>query len=660
MKKAEIQSRVFIYIIVAVVILLLLIFAFVAIQKSRESAREIAQRKLEQEIDSSLQEIEYGSVERQQLNVPPGTKEVCFTDITKRNQILTSPIIQADKYTMMRNIIQSGEKKNIFFFTEYEPYLTPIYQPGICFDHYPYFLCIEPRANILNLYIEGRGRCGLIVMEYKVCETVSFVGDNESIGITDYNENGEKGTQGVLASDVKFGSINAKLEIPSGTTLRVALPEKLSHEICIEAVSYIGTQGLLSEVYSITPNMTLVDGEATINVRYEDSLLHPDADPLKYIKLKVSRSPWETISNQDGVDIINKRVTGSTKELGLVAVFGPEPPIANITVKQGEIIRGEDVPEGHEAIVAKGDVIFDASLSSDPDGDILTYEWDFGDNTGGEGVNVTHTYIEQGSYNVTLTVTDSTGYTSTKTIILTIVNTANQKNIPDGTIIIISNPVDNWRNILQLVPAAMWKNLSGDQRIPYLVYHKDDTLFQNYEDFKLTGNAAALKETYYDRFYKDSVQLNEVTIMAYSDSSDLVEGVGSGIQIADLQENPTDDYFNYYWSGYEDIVVVDYNNKDAAVMASLFAAFLNAPIMFVDKDNNIYADTTVISSNNKIVHVVGNVDGDTNDFIRDIAKTVDGELQIKRYTLDGGPNNLRNPTINPYQKLYSQIGLTSS
>ena len=53
-------------------------------------------------------------------------------------------------------------------------------------------------------------------------------------------------------------------------------------------------------------------------------------------------------------------------------------------------------------------ISFDASNSSDPDGDdIVSYEWDFGDGTNGNGVSVEHSYNSSGNYTVKLTITDS-------------------------------------------------------------------------------------------------------------------------------------------------------------------------------------------------------------------------------------------------------------
>jgi PKD repeat protein len=54
-------------------------------------------------------------------------------------------------------------------------------------------------------------------------------------------------------------------------------------------------------------------------------------------------------------------------------------------------------------------VAFDGAASADPDGGIVHYKWDFGDGAGGEGVAVQHTYARSGSYQVTLTVVDDGG-----------------------------------------------------------------------------------------------------------------------------------------------------------------------------------------------------------------------------------------------------------
>lgn len=54
------------------------------------------------------------------------------------------------------------------------------------------------------------------------------------------------------------------------------------------------------------------------------------------------------------------------------------------------------------------DITFDASASTD-DGNIIRYDWDFGDGNTGSGQIVTHNYTAAGPYTVELTVEDDTG-----------------------------------------------------------------------------------------------------------------------------------------------------------------------------------------------------------------------------------------------------------
>ncbi|MBI3803657.1 MAG: PKD domain-containing protein [Nitrospirae bacterium] len=62
----------------------------------------------------------------------------------------------------------------------------------------------------------------------------------------------------------------------------------------------------------------------------------------------------------------------------------------------------------------------DASASSDPDGTIASYTWNFGDGTTGTGVTAGHTYSNSGNVTVTLVVTDNGGAQGTASTLITV------------------------------------------------------------------------------------------------------------------------------------------------------------------------------------------------------------------------------------------------
>ena len=65
-------------------------------------------------------------------------------------------------------------------------------------------------------------------------------------------------------------------------------------------------------------------------------------------------------------------------------------------------------------------VVFDGSASDDPDGVVVSYDWDFGDGSAGSSSGVAHSYARPGDYLVRLTVTDDAGSTDTISHVVTV------------------------------------------------------------------------------------------------------------------------------------------------------------------------------------------------------------------------------------------------
>ena len=114
-----------------------------------------------------------------------------------------------------------------------------------------------------------------------------------------------------------------------------------------------------------------------------------------------------SLKNQLNIDL-PKNISGRDNE--------SDPPIANFSYEPIEPKTGEQ--------------IYFNSTSYDPDGFIINWTWDFDDGTIIYGENVTHTYQDNGSYTINLTVKDNNSINASieKTIVL-----INQKPTADFT-----------------------------------------------------------------------------------------------------------------------------------------------------------------------------------------------------------------------------------
>jgi len=124
---------------------------------------------------------------------------------------------------------------------------------------------------------------------------------------------------------------------------------------------------------------------------------------------------WDTTAVGDSaytitaaaVDTASQTVTDS---ISVIVENTNDPPVA-------------DAGPDQEALAGQA-VSFDGSGSSDPDGTIVSYSWDFNASDGisedAAGVTASHTYSSSGTYTVTLTVTDNAGATNQDTAIVTV------------------------------------------------------------------------------------------------------------------------------------------------------------------------------------------------------------------------------------------------
>jgi len=151
-------------------------------------------------------------------------------------------------------------------------------------------------------------------------------------------------------------------------------------------------------------------------------------DPLQY--------GWD-VDGDDIIDLSGQNVTHTWNAFGTytVKLFVSD---GDATVTATAQVRINAVPiadaGGPYTGLEGGAILFDGSGTVDPNGDPLTYAWDFGDGGAAAGVSPSHTYTDNGVYPVLLTVTDPLGQFDTDTVNVTILNASPTANAGADTV----------------------------------------------------------------------------------------------------------------------------------------------------------------------------------------------------------------------------------
>lgn len=129
-----------------------------------------------------------------------------------------------------------------------------------------------------------------------------------------------------------------------------------------------------------------------------------------YYELEVEPGTYTVTAEADGYQsesVFNVTVAAEVTTTVDFQLTPGVPPVASFTYTPIDPLVNETVT-------------FDASGSYDPNGTIVNYEWDFGDGISDTGLVVTHAYSTEGTFTVTLTVTDNDGLTDTTAATVTI------------------------------------------------------------------------------------------------------------------------------------------------------------------------------------------------------------------------------------------------
>lgn len=133
----------------------------------------------------------------------------------------------------------------------------------------------------------------------------------------------------------------------------------------------------------------------------------PDAQAAHYWSSTTKHFPNTTAWTMDFISsYVSSRSKQKVSQVRAVRGSKNEAPIADANSDQTAIL-GEYVA-------------FDGSGSHDPNGNIVSYKWEFDDGVIGSSVTTLHYYELPGQYEVTLTVTDDAGETGTDITIITV------------------------------------------------------------------------------------------------------------------------------------------------------------------------------------------------------------------------------------------------
>ncbi|MBS3815272.1 MAG: PKD domain-containing protein [Hadesarchaea archaeon] len=161
-------------------------------------------------------------------------------------------------------------------------------------------------------------------------------------------------------------------------------------------------------------NYCIITGIWSISPKNKDLLINygPISQNPFYTMLDMDQSPengwvltWDTTEEEDGFYTLTVRMVDNQKHVSTETIV---IQVNNKDEDNQELVASFDFTPENPTIE---DVITFTDTSIDPNGQIISWDWDFGDNYHSVLQNPQHQYLDPKNYVVSLTVTDNQGLT---------------------------------------------------------------------------------------------------------------------------------------------------------------------------------------------------------------------------------------------------------